>query len=117
MTCVIILLRAEQHRRWWRERARKRAAFINNPFGFMKELLGQKRSGRLDCSKEEVDKYLHDTFSDPTRDQDLGQCKSVIRPPEPAEAFDLREPLLKEVQEVVRKARSRSVPGQKRNIL
>ena len=86
---LLILRRAEQHRRRRRERARKRAAFINNPFGFMKELLGQKRSGRLDCSKEEVDKYLHDTFSDPTRDQDLGQCKSVIRPPEPAEAFDL----------------------------
>ncbi|GAA6088617.1 uncharacterized protein LOC109140547 [Tachysurus ichikawai] len=35
----------------------------------------------------------------------LGQKK------EPVEAFDLREPLLKEVQEVVRKARSRSAPG------
>lgn len=108
---LLTLRRAEQHRRQRTERARKRAAFINNPFGFMKELLGQKRSGCLDCSKEEVDKYLHDTFSDPTREQGLGQCKAVIRPPEPAEAFDSREPLLKEVQEVVRKARSRSAPG------
>ena len=108
---LLILRRAEQHRRRRRERARKRAAFINNPFGFMKKLLGQKRSGHLVCSKEEVDQHLHDTFSDPTRDQELGQCKALIKPPEPAEAFDQREPLLKEVQEVVRKARSRSAPG------
>ncbi|KAK0131594.1 hypothetical protein N1851_033696 [Merluccius polli] len=39
------------------------------------------------------------------------QREAVIRPPEPAEAFHLREPLLKEVQGVVRKARSRSAPG------
>lgn len=108
---LLILRRAEQHRRQRRERARKWAAFINNPFDFMKGLLGQKHSGRLACSKEEVDKHLHDTFSDPTQEQELGQCKAVITPPEPAEAFDLREPLLKEVQKVVRKARSRSAPG------
>lgn len=34
-----------------------------------------------------------------------------VRPAEPVMAFDLREPLLKEVQEVVWKARSRSAPG------
>lgn len=66
---LLILRRAEQHRRRRRESARKRSAFINNPFSFIKELLGQKRSGRLACSKEEVDQHLHDTFSDPTRDQ------------------------------------------------
>lgn len=108
---IQVLRRAEQHRRRRRERARKRAAFINNPFSFMKGLLGQKRSGRLACSKEEVDEYLQGTFSDPIRDQDLGQCKAVITPPEPTDTFDLREPLLSEVQEVVRKARSRSAPG------
>lgn len=48
---LLILRRAEQHRRRRRERAKKWAALINNPFGFTKELLGQKRSGRLDCSK------------------------------------------------------------------
>ena len=42
------------------------------------------------------------------RDQELGKCDALITPPEPVVAF---EPLLKEVQEVVRKARSRSAPG------
>lgn len=56
-----------------------------------------RHSESLACSKEEVEQHLHDTFSE-----------AVITPPEPTKAFDLREPLLKEVQEVVRKARSRS---------
>lgn len=60
------LRRAEQHRRWRRERARKPAAFSNNPFSFIKELLGQRCSGRLACLKEIVDQHLHDTFSDST---------------------------------------------------
>lgn len=108
---LLTLRRVEYHRRRHRERARKSTAFINNPFGFTRELLGQRRSGRLACRKEEVDQHLHNTFSDPTRDQDLGQCDTVIRPPEPVEAFDQKKPLLKEVQDLVRKARSRSAPG------
>lgn len=57
---------------------------------------------------------MQNTFSDSTRDQDLGQCKAVIRPPEPVAGFELRGPLLKEVQDVVRKARAGSAPGQSR---
>lgn len=93
----LILCRAEQYRRWRRERARKLPAFINNPFGIVKELLGQSHSGRLACSKEEVNQHLRITFSDPGQDHEVGQCKAVVRPPEPAEAFDVREPLVKEV--------------------
>ena len=108
---LLTLRRAEQHRRCRRESARKRTAFIKYPFLFTKQLLRQRRSGCLVCSKKEVDLHLHNTFSDPSRDQDLGDCKAVIRPPEPAEAFNLMEPLLKEVQDVVKKTRSRSAPG------
>lgn len=55
---LLILCRAEQHKRQQREGARKWAAFIIKPFGFVKELLGQKRSGHLACSKEVV-LWLH----------------------------------------------------------
>ena len=99
---LLTLHRAEQHRRRCWEKVRKRTTFINNPFGFTRQLLGQRPSGRLTCSEEEVDQH-----SDPTSDQDLGQCEAVIKPPEPTEAFDLREPLLKVVQDVVRKARTK----------
>lgn len=37
------------------------------------ELLGQSHSGHLACTKDEVDQHLHDTFSDPIWNQELGQ--------------------------------------------
>ncbi len=51
---LIILRAAERHRRRGREWARKRAAFITNPFGFTKQQFGDKRSGRLECWREGV---------------------------------------------------------------
>lgn len=108
---LITLRRAEQQRRRRRERARRRAAFIRNPFKFTKQLLGQKKGGRLISAKGEINQHISDTFIDPYREKELGQCDALITPPEPVEAFNLREPLLKEVQEVVRKARFRSAPG------
>ncbi|GAA6088924.1 uncharacterized protein LOC116975754 [Tachysurus ichikawai] len=88
---LLTLRRAEQHRR--------RAAFIRNPFEFTKQLLGQKKGGRLVSSKEEINQHLSNTFSDPSREQELRQCDALITPSEPVEAFDLREPLLKEMGE------------------
>uniref|UniRef100_A0A3B1JAJ2 Reverse transcriptase domain-containing protein n=1 Tax=Astyanax mexicanus TaxID=7994 RepID=A0A3B1JAJ2_ASTMX len=108
---LLTLRRAEWHRRRRKERTRKRASFIANPFGFTKQLLGQRRGGRLACSKEEIDRHIQTTYSDPARQQDLGQCNTLIQPPPPTKEFDGREPLLKEVQDVVKKARSSSAPG------
>lgn len=105
------LRRAEWHRRRRKERARKRVAFISNPFGFTKKILGQKRSGHLACTEEEVNKYLSTTYSDSARDKELGPCKTLITPPEPTLAFNTREPTLKEVEEVVKAARTSSAPG------
>ena len=85
------------------------AAFIENPFGFTKKLLGQKRDGNLVCSKEELELHLQNTYSDPSRELELGQCDILLDPPPSTQ--DTREPLLKEVQEVVRKSRSSSAPG------
>lgn len=65
------LRRAESHRRRGRERARRRAAFISNPFGFTKKILGQQRSGHLACTEDEVNKYLSATYSDHAREEDL----------------------------------------------
>nr|BAC82598.1 reverse transcriptase [Takifugu rubripes] len=105
------LRRAEWHRRRGRERARKRAAFIANPFRFSKQLLGDKRSGRLECSREEVDRFLQNTMSDPLRGQDLGPNRALISPAPPSAEFKLAEPSLKEVKEAVMAARSSSSPG------
>lgn len=77
---IRVLRRAEWHRRWWRERARKRASFIANPFKFTKDLLGQKRSGKLASSQGDIDQHLKQTYSDPEREQELGECKHLIDP-------------------------------------
>ncbi|KAK0145691.1 hypothetical protein N1851_015413 [Merluccius polli] len=57
------LWRAEWHRKRGKGRAKKRAAFIVNPFNFTKKILGQKRDGQLACSQEEVDEYLRATYT------------------------------------------------------
>lgn len=108
---LITLRGAEQHRRRKRERAWKRVAFISNLFQFTKQLLDLKKSGKLLCTKEQMDQNLQHTFSDPDREVELGNCDALITLLEPTEAFDLREPLFKEVQQVVKKARAGSAPG------
>lgn len=102
---------AEWHRKKVKERARKRKAFISNPFGFTKRLLGQKKSGNLMCTADEMNYHLRVTFSDSAREQDLGPCEKLIKPPEPAAQFNISGPTLKEVKEAVMAARSRSTPG------
>ena len=91
------LTRAKWHRRRKKERVRKRTAFLANPLGFTKQLLGQ-----LTSPKSEIDSYLRDTISDATREQDLGQSKSLINPPAPTLDFKGKDPTLPEIQEVVK---------------
>ncbi|XP_061896833.1 uncharacterized protein LOC133645919 [Entelurus aequoreus] len=108
---LITLRRAEWHRRRGKEKARKRSAFIGNPFTFTKRLLGQKRSGHLACPVEEIDHHLNATFSDSSRDQELGPSEALVTPADPVSQFNSDEPTLAEVKEVVKAARSGSVPG------
>jgi len=83
--------RAEGHRRLRKERARKQIAFPANPFGLTKQLLGQKRSIQLTCSKAEVDHHLRETIIDACYEHAEVQCrgpltKSGVRQP-PIRAF------------------------------
>lgn len=91
---LLTLRRVEGHRRRRRERARKRAAFLANPFKLTKQLLGQKRTGRLTCSRDAINDHLKCTYSDPRRDQPLGPFSGMITPPEPTADFDQKEPCL-----------------------
>ena len=80
------------------------------------EDLKSKNSIIEDCSKlassqEDIDQHLKQTYSDHAREQELGECNIRIDPPEPEVQFDMSELQLKEVREVVRKARASSAPG------
>lgn len=74
-------------------------------------LHGKKRDGKLVCSKEELDLHMKNTLSDPNRQTELGLCDILVEPPLPNKNVDIREPLLNEVQEILRKARFSSAPG------
>lgn len=54
-----------------RKREKSSARFVKNLFKFTKELLRKERSGTLHCSKEEVEEYLHETHSDPMKEEQL----------------------------------------------
>lgn len=78
--------RLEQLRQKKRKRKKSKARFVKIPFKFTKELPGKERSGTLHCSKEEVEGYLHETHSDPMREEALGQCPHEVKVG-PAEAM------------------------------
>ena len=103
--------RAERIRKRRKERSKTRARFIANPFGFAKKLLGDKRSGSLECGIEEVNTYLLNTFSDPEKDVNLGMNKALIAPEPPTTEFVTKPPTLKEITDVVKAGRSASAPG------
>lgn len=52
---------------------RRHTVILGNPFGLTKQLLGQKHSGHLACSKEEMDHHLPNTYSDAAQEDHLGE--------------------------------------------
>ena len=94
--------RAEAIKNKRKERERKRLAFVKNPFKFTSDMLEKKRSGTLKCPQEEVEEHLKKTHSDPRRNEPLGECELIRPQPEPSVDFDLREPTLAELIEVVK---------------
>ena len=65
----------------------------------------------LESSVEEINAHLRDTFSDPFRDVELGNINSLIRTELPSVEFNVKPPTWKEIQGVVKAARTRAAPG------
>ncbi|CAC5424244.1 unnamed protein product [Mytilus coruscus] len=86
---------------------KKRTQLKAHPFQYMKRLFGVRGSGKLENSKE----HLRKTHSDERREEDLEECEKLATPDEPKEQFDESELKLKEVQDVLKKARASSAPG------
>ena len=81
------LRRAECSRKKRRERQRKRAMFTANPFRTITKLLGDKRSGTLKKSRDEIEDYLRQTHSDPQKGVQLDDNHMLPNPPLPASEF------------------------------
>ena len=105
------LRKAENTIRKTRERAKKRGAFTANPYKFARSLLDNERSGKLEKTLEEVEKYLHVNHSDPNREDALGDSDRIEPVTAPEKQLDVSEPSIGEVKDVVKKARTASAPG------
>ncbi len=86
---LLTLRRVESPRRRRKERARRRAAFLANPYQLTKRFLGRKRG--LTCSSDEINNHIKCSYSNHKKDQPLESCKALINPPEPVLSFDLEE--------------------------
>lgn len=103
--------RAEGLRKRCKRQEAARAQFIKDSYRFSKSLLGEARSGILISSKEEVEEFVAESFSDPSRNEALPEnCGfDSINPPTCPLSTEL--PSWIEVQEVVKHARSSSARG------
>ncbi|XP_052281250.1 uncharacterized protein LOC127878762 [Dreissena polymorpha] len=105
------LRKSERIRKARREKARQRSRFLSYPYGLSKETLEEKKAGQLNGSKEEVEEHLKNTISDQARHMQMEGHERIAPVPMPIVAFTEGEPTLKEVQDIIKKARSKSAPG------
>ena len=94
-----------------KESRRAREKFLKNPFNTAKKLFTEARSGKLKCTKEELDAHVKQTYSDPRRDEPLPHMRGLKRPTSPGVSFDLGPIRKQEVDDFVKKARAKSAPG------
>lgn len=94
-----------------KERRRAREKFLKDPYETAKKLFVEARSGKLKCTKEELDAHVQKTYSDPKRGEPLPYIKGLKRPTAPGVKFQLGPFREQEVDEFVRKARGKSAPG------
>ena len=88
-----------------------RQGFIKDPYKFAKGLFSESKSGKLECTKEELENHLKETYSDPEGQYRLPRMAGLQTPTTPSVAFDMSDIKAKEVDDFVRKARSKSAPG------
>ena len=69
------------------------------------------KSGRLNCSKTELDDHIRKTYSDPLRDESLPPMDGLKHPSSPGIQFQLGKLKEKELHDFVRKSRAKSAPG------
>ncbi|KAK0154155.1 hypothetical protein N1851_003779 [Merluccius polli] len=101
---IKILRRAECHgrdrKRWTSPRT----------FKYLSKLLGDKISGELKATKEQVEEHLHQVHSDHRREDSLKEMEKLIKPAEPTIHFSAEEPSWQEVNNFLKKA-GQSAPG------
>ena len=73
------LRNAERIRKNKREKNRKRAVFIRNPYKFASSVLEGERSGKLDKPREKVENHLIETHTQMSQEMNLWDQKAGLR--------------------------------------
>ena len=106
------LLREQRRVERKKEVKETRRKFLDDPYTFAKGLFTESKGGKLECSKEELESHLSQTYSDPRREEELQRpIGGLQRPTAPGVSFDLSDMKKKEVDDFIKKARSKSSPG------
>ncbi|KAL2095427.1 hypothetical protein ACEWY4_010146 [Coilia grayii] len=93
------LRRAERIRRCTRRKEKERSSFFKNPYQHARQLLEDKRSGKLEITQPELECRFKKYYSDPARQTPLGRPGYVSRPAPPSHLFDAALPKLSEAPE------------------
>ncbi|MCP3680179.1 MAG: hypothetical protein GY782_08010, partial [Gammaproteobacteria bacterium] len=106
------LKRAEARRKKQQERRKANKSFKSDPFGTIKNVLSPNPAGELKCTQQELDSHLEQTYGDPLRNVPLGILEGLPdRGKDPEVLFNMKDVSKKEHNAVIRKARSKSAPG------
>ena len=84
-----------------KEGQRARSKFLKNPYEETKKLFVAQKSGNLECSKEELDDHVRETYRDEKRYDPLPTMNKLIPPPVPKISFRLGALTKKEVDDRV----------------
>ena len=72
-----------------KERRIAHEQFLKNPYEAAKKLFTEARSGKLKCTKEELDAHVRQTYSDPTTGDPLPDMRGLKRPTAPGVSYQL----------------------------
>ena len=105
------LMRDERRAERRKERKKCRKEFVKDPYKFAKKLFDEKKGGKLECTKEELEEHLKKTYTDAERNKKLPPMEGIKRPTAPGKKFNMNDLKMKEVEMFVKKARAKAAPG------
>ena len=84
---ILVLSRAENHRKRRKKMCKTRESFYRNPYAFPKKLFTTAKSGPLDIPQQELEDYLRKTYSDHLKEVPLPPMDGIPPLEEPETSF------------------------------
>ncbi|KAL6455729.1 hypothetical protein MHYP_G00355800 [Metynnis hypsauchen] len=96
------LRRAERIRKRNRRKEKERASFFKDPFKHARQLLEERKTGKLEITREQLEQHVREQYSDPQRSVPLGTPGHVPQPAQPTAEFNTKPPKISEIQKAKR---------------